>query len=105
MHAKFHNLSQNTVKIVQAEVLYTHLFYNYKNHFFGQSLVPSILKILRVNGAYFCSQNKNYSSCYKLEWELIGSYFDFFQLILAYLELMVFIFTVVLITTPKINPK
>ena len=67
----------------------------------------------------FAGKNKNHGSCYKQEWELIGSYFGFFpayfsffslisaffgffQLILVYLELMVLIFTLVLISTPKL---
>ena len=58
---------------------------------------------------FFTDKNKNHGSGYKQEWELFGSYFGFFQLfrlfslILAYLELMVLIFTVVLNITPKLT--
>ena len=84
----------------------------FRTAFFGQTLVLSVLKTFKENGFFFARKNKNYSSCYKQEWELIGSYFSFFayfslfwlfQLILAYLETMVLIFTVVLISTQKLT--
>ena len=39
-------------------------------------LILIILKSFRENGSYFARKNKNYSSCYKQEWELFGSYFS-----------------------------
>ena len=43
----------------------------------------------------FAGKNKNHGFCYKQEWELIGSYFGLFLLILAYFGYFPLIFAYV----------